>query len=109
MGRYVCKGEKGIPILAPILISSEDENGEKVEQLVGFKAVYVFDISQTDGEPLPDPPDWKSSEQNAKLSKCLMRFADNNNIIIEVKDLAGETQGAVFSELFSGWPDHGRS
>ena len=29
MGRFVRKGEKGIPILAPMLYSTEDENGER--------------------------------------------------------------------------------
>jgi hypothetical protein len=38
---------------------------------VGFKTVYVFDVSQTDGEPLPEPPDWKSPEQNAELIPAL--------------------------------------
>ena len=65
MGRYVRKGEHGIPILAPIFSMVTDEDGEEHERLVGFKVVYVFDISQTDGEPLPEPPDWKSPEKNA--------------------------------------------
>ena len=36
-------------------------NGENKLTLRGFKIVYVFDISQTDGEPLPEPPDWKKA------------------------------------------------
>ena len=49
MGRYVRKGETGIPILAPLLIKDEDalEDGQK--KLIGFKVVYIFDVSQTDG------------------------------------------------------------
>ena len=56
IGRFVRKGEKGIAILAPIVrrrvadIAADDER-----TVVGFRAAYVFDIEQTDGEPLPAP------------------------------------------------------
>jgi hypothetical protein len=93
MGRYVMKGEKGIPILAPILAKQKDEVGEEVDKLVGFKTVYVWDVTQTDGEPLPEPPDWKSPEQNAKLTKQLIKFAESKGIRVSVKELAGEIQG----------------
>ena len=72
-GRHVKKGEKGIQILAPTpyKIKQEeqkldpdtklpllDENGEPVTEekeitIPMFKVVSVFDISQTDGKPLP--------------------------------------------------------
>ena len=94
MGRCVRKGEKGIAILAPIFKKIEDDEGEETEKLVGFKVVYVFDVSQTDGDLLPGPPDWKSPEKNAELSKLLMDFAGCNGITVEVKDLPGEIQGA---------------
>jgi hypothetical protein len=94
MGRYVKKGEKGIPILAPIFKKVEDDEGDEVEKLLGFKVVYVFDVSQTDGELLSEPPDWKSPEKNTELSELLMDFARSQDITIEVKDLPGETQGA---------------
>jgi len=59
--RYVKKGEKGIPILAPLMfrVDPDDPDNKKTE-LYGFMVVYEFDISQTDGEPLPEPPEWKS-------------------------------------------------
>ena len=58
LGRFVKKGEKGILILAPI-IRKEAENNRATEPdesstAVGFRAAYVFDISQTDGQPLPE-------------------------------------------------------
>jgi hypothetical protein len=51
------KGEKGILILAPI-VRRKNESGEQNETdesstPVGFRAAYVFDISQTDGQELP--------------------------------------------------------
>ena len=77
LGRQVRRGEKGIAILAPIVwrrrqhgraagasVSRMDEPdtadegetaiGEHHPELVrGFRGAYVFDISQTDGDPLP--------------------------------------------------------
>jgi hypothetical protein len=55
MGRRVRKGERGIPILVPLLKKVE-EDGVEVRKLVGFRSGYVFDVSQTEGEPLPVPP-----------------------------------------------------
>lgn len=54
LGRWVKKGEKGIKILAPIFVKKMDEEtGEEKSVLAGFKVVTVFDVSQTDGKPLP--------------------------------------------------------
>lgn len=72
-GRHVKKGEKGIQILAPTPylkkieeikrdpVTQEpvmDENGEAVKEektvkIPAFKVVSVFDVSQTEGKPLP--------------------------------------------------------
>jgi hypothetical protein len=54
LGRWVNKGEKGIVIIAPLVGKKRDASEEEGPALYGFRAVYVFDISQTDGEPLPD-------------------------------------------------------
>jgi antirestriction protein ArdC len=58
LGRFVKKGEKGILILAPI-VRRKNESAEQNETdgsstAVGFRAAYVFDISQTDGQELPE-------------------------------------------------------
>ena len=72
MGRFVKKGEKGIRIMAPAPYKMEreqdkigadgkpvlDKDGEPVKEVVevkvnAFKPVSTFDISQTDGEPVP--------------------------------------------------------
>ena len=61
LGRRVIKGEKGIRILAPVIGAGrkgqEDAEKDLTKQnqpvLVGFRAVYVFDISQTEGAELP--------------------------------------------------------
>lgn len=56
LGRFVKKGEKGIVIVAPMLIKAKGRaaDAEEEKKILRFKAVYVFDLSQTDGEPLPE-------------------------------------------------------
>ncbi len=69
LGRHVRPGEKGIMILAPMAVwkksdresepasedeTSESERSETREKITLFKPVYVFDISQTEGEEVPD-------------------------------------------------------
>lgn len=57
MGRYVKKGEKAIKIIAPSLKKKTTlTDGEESETMIlsGFRAVNVFDVSQTDGEDIPE-------------------------------------------------------
>jgi antirestriction protein ArdC len=58
LGRFVRKGEKGIAIFAPCRYKTkvETDAGEEqtVQQICGFRVVHVFDISQTEGDELPD-------------------------------------------------------
>ncbi len=61
LGRRVKKGEKGIQILAPMIgfkrkkdaEAEQDITKQNVPVLVGFRAVYVFDVLQTEGKELP--------------------------------------------------------
>jgi len=57
LGRFVRKGEKGIVILAPMLQRVAEEDSchpeGQARRIVGFRSAYVFDVSQTDGAPLP--------------------------------------------------------
>ena len=68
LGRMVKKGEKGIAIFAPMPFKQKEKNegsrnrtakGERKSDeevtMMGFKVVHVFDISQTEGDPLPEP------------------------------------------------------
>src|SRR5437870_3786433 len=62
LGRWVKKGEKGIMILAPMLVKQKDATSagkeatkpDEVFRLTGFRTAYVFDASQTEGRPLPE-------------------------------------------------------
>jgi hypothetical protein len=69
MNRFVKKGEKGIAILAPLVgkkkkaaestvsqsvIPNEIPTGESPKVLYGFRVVHVFDVTQTEGQELPE-------------------------------------------------------
>ena len=59
LGRQVRRGEHGLAILAPCTYAARsDQEGDTADEtsrvLRGFKIAHVFDISQTDGEPIPD-------------------------------------------------------
>lgn len=59
LGRQVKRGEKGIVIIAPMFIRPKDNaanhrpnDGDST--ILHFKTARVFDLSQTDGKPLPE-------------------------------------------------------
>src|SRR5215469_10638037 len=57
LGRTVKKGSKGIMILAPILVRKSKEEVADEQQsrtALGFRAVYVFDQADTEGEPFSE-------------------------------------------------------
>ncbi len=57
LGRQVRKGERGIHIMAPMSIKDRDDSGEETGEVrTFFRTVSVFDVAQTDGEPLPEAP-----------------------------------------------------
>lgn len=57
LGRSVRKGEKGIMIIAPMTLRAKEGDGaddRDAPRIVRFRVAHVFDVSQTEGEPLPD-------------------------------------------------------
>jgi antirestriction protein ArdC len=60
LGRFVKKGEQGIAILAPMVwcknreTSALEHADNELRSVCGFKVAYVFDVTQTDGKPLPE-------------------------------------------------------
>jgi len=88
-GRQVKEGEKGIAIIAPMSMKKEQdakpegaESGE--DRAIRFRTAYVFDISQTEGEPLPslgeakgDPGSFADRLKNlVKQMSIELEFAD---------------------------------
>lgn len=57
MNRWVKKGETGIGIIVPMIYRKKDQQplvDEPAEAVLGFTTGYVFDVSQTEGEPVPE-------------------------------------------------------
>jgi antirestriction protein ArdC len=84
MRRYVRKGEKGIVILAPMVgrKKSDDELSEDERtRLFGFRAAHVFDVSQTDGDRLPEFATVKGDP--ADYTERLTQFVARQNIALE--------------------------
>ena len=90
LGRFVKKGEKGIQILAPIVGHRRRKDAADEEQsasqeakptpiLIGFRAVYVFDHSQTEGADLPEFEHSITGEVGDQRER-LIAFLDEQNI-----------------------------
>lgn len=96
MDRSVRAGEKGIPIFAPMIFKRQEASDADglvtVEKAhLWFKVVYVFDISQTEGKPLPNLP--TSCAGNAgDLEQHLCAFAAESGIRVETDD-TGDAKG----------------
>jgi len=100
MGRRVNKGEKGLAILAPLVIKKKDKvTGEEKKGLAGFRVAYVFDVSQTSGEDLPDRPDHRlKGEAPAGMWKALEELAAEEGLTVELEDLDQALGGYVNTE-----------
>jgi len=75
MDRQVRKGEKAIKIFVPHTYRDKDdldEQGRPREKISGFGIGNVFDIQQTDGEPLPAPPGAKGPRVVVERKRTLV-------------------------------------
>ena len=98
LGRFVRRGEKGIAILAPIVRRAADDIDAEARRVVGFRAAYVFDIAQTDGEPLPDIAE-ASGDPGTMLERLRAAIAASGIDLAYVRTLNGafglSTGGAI--------------
>ena len=89
------KGEKGILILAPIMRKKAEANAEtepdESSTAVGFHAAYVFDISQTDGQPLPEIG--RVNGDPRRYGDRLARFVAEQGIALEYSDEIAPARG----------------
>ncbi len=110
VGRHVKKGERGFPILAPLVRKAErktdDGDSESHTYVYGFRHVMVFGFSQTDGEPLPVDTEveqfldslpvievaraWGISVEafNGEDANCLGKYRADGHIALGVKNLS---------------------
>lgn len=86
--RYVKRGERGIAILAPVIIKQRDEEREEeLEVITGFRVVYVFDISQTEGEPLAQAPRDEIRDNFGGVLSKLVAFAEKKGLRVRFEKL----------------------
>ena len=116
MGRQVKKGEKGITILAPAPIKRKreqeildqnhkpllDADGkprtEEVEVVIPrFKPTTVFDISQTDGEPIETFAPEELTEAVADYDLFMEAITAVSPVPIRFDEIAGEAKGYYHS------------
>ncbi|MBL8820464.1 MAG: hypothetical protein JNL58_30855 [Planctomyces sp.] len=102
-GRYVRKGEKGIGIMAPLVYRKRDKSGgnlpgasqtadaEGKRSIMGFKIVHVFDVTQTEGDELPEFA--KIGGEPGQLLEALEELIRANGIVLKYEVLPGGAQG----------------
>ena len=86
LGRQVKKGEKSICILAPMLRKETDEEtGEEVRRVYGFRAASIFDVSQTEGEPLPQLTEELQGSDEGLFDR-LQQFSQERGVPVSLTD-----------------------
>ena len=105
LGRKVMKGQKGIRILAPMIGSrkKKDTEAERSKDaaainkpvLVGFRSVYVFDVSQTEGAELPQFTE-RTTGEVGEYRERLIGFISAQNIELEFKEFIAPALGMSY-------------
>jgi len=106
LGRFVKRGEKGIFILAPMIgfrrsrqneiatdikIDNSVDERKPEPQLVGFRAVYVFDITQTEGKELATLAE--VSGDVSGYSERLFKFVEGQNVELSFSERIAPAKG----------------
>jgi len=97
LGRFVKKGQKGILILAPIVrrkAENSDEDEKESFRIAGFRPAYVFDVSQTDGQQLPQIGVVQGEPR--EFDDELRRFAAAQNIALEYSEDIAPARGTSY-------------
>ena len=105
LGRKVIKGQKGIRILAPMIGTrkkkdteankSKDPAAVNAPVLVGFRAVYVFDVSQTEGAELPGFTE-RTKGEVGEFRERLIDFTIAQGIQLEFKESIAPALGMSY-------------
>ena len=97
--RHVRKGEKGILILAPVTGKrrvQDEANEDAPEFYLYFKAAYVFDVSQTDGESLPSLVTKLKGSDHTGRWQALEAIALEEAICIDRQPRPGEAANGFY-------------
>jgi len=105
LGRRVKKGEKGIRILAPIIGTRRKKDAEPDKDirnqnqpvLVGFRSVWVWDISSTEGRDLPELSAQVTGDVGIYRER-LMDFVIGQGITLEFKGSIAPALGMCYGD-----------
>ena len=113
--RTVKKGEKSIHILAPVMTTVTNDNGEPllndegkpIKRPYRFKTAHVFDHHQTEGEPIPKPDTSNMMDQlediaSPALFNGLCQVAINRKIEVRTEVYKAQMEGALGCCCFTG-------
>jgi hypothetical protein len=106
LGRFPAKGSHALRVFAPIewnVACSESDDGARwnakrkrwERKVRSFKLVPVFDVSQTDGDELPEPPAPAPlvGDSHARLEAPLRRLAGELGFTVETEELGPDMGG----------------
>ena len=103
LGRYVKKGEHGLVITAPMIHKKRAKSEGKVvsidaesETYVTFRPVYVFDQSQTEGDPLPDLHSTRVEGDATVYLERLKKHVTDSGITLEFGTPASGADGLSY-------------
>lgn len=99
LNRHVSKGAKGIMILAPMTgkrPANQEKDGDVEEQTFRYyRPVFVFDVSQTEGEDLPSP-NQRLTGDDAGIWRILEGVARAESLTISGEELAGQAANGFY-------------
>jgi hypothetical protein len=84
-GQEVHRG--GLQILAPVFRAKTDDDPEdqnEQDRLIGWRLAYTFDVSQTEGEPLPEPVSRLQGEGPEGLFEGLVAHAEQLGFTVKL-------------------------
>ncbi|MBI1374557.1 MAG: DUF1738 domain-containing protein [Phycisphaera sp.] len=93
LDRFVKRGEKGIAIFVPIRVKATDPVTDEEKKVLRFKVGYVFDIAQTEGEPLADYEIARSSGDPGEHLDTLKSFVASQEIELHYAGNLGGAEG----------------
>ena len=110
--RIVKKGEKSIHIMAPVMYTVTDDNGNVVLNDEGkpirrpyrFKTAHVFDHHQTEGDPIPEPDtsdilDQIEGDISPHLFNGLCQVAVKQKLAVQI-DVSKEEMGDALGQCW---------
>ena len=95
LGRQVRRGEHAIWILAPVTrrVDADDDSEQSTRVVAGFRPVPVFDLAQTEGDPLPELCARLAGDDPRGAYAGLVQVASLLGFTVEDHTFAGETNG----------------